>query len=347
MRNIKIYSGTYFLYLNKCFFNTIYMKKIILICFMSIVFLSLTKAQDTRFSQFYANKLYLNPALAGSESTARLSTSYRNQQPMLNRAYVSYSLSYDTYLESMSGGIGFLLLKDDEVHGLLKTINASAMYSYYLTVREKFVICSALQVSVIDKRLDSDKMRLPGQIDGFTGNVSGEAFYIDKRNNTKLDFSFGAVAYVGMFYAGIALNHLSEPNVNFQSDATKLDMKMTFHAGAEIMLTKDEYTKRKWSLAPALLFQQQGEFTQMNYGLYVNKGNIVGGIWFNQSFDFNYDSVIIMAGLVTDAFRVSYSYDYTVSELSQANSGAHEISVSVPLYFKRKKRFRAVASPRF
>lgn len=314
---------------------------------MSIVLTSLVKAQDTRFSQFYANKLYLNPALAGSEPYARLSTSYRNQQPMLNRAFVSYSLSYDTYVESMSGGIGFLLLKDDEAHGLLNTINVSAMYSHYLKVRPNFVVRTALQVSVIDKRINTNKIILPGQIDGLTGQITGETLYIDKTSNTKLDFSFGAVAYVGMFYGGIALHHLSQPNLNFVSDSTRLDMKMTFHAGAEIMLTKDKYAARKWSLAPAVLFQKQGEFTQMNYGLYVNKGTLVGGIWFNQAFNLEYDSVIIMAGIVTEAFRISYSYDHTVSDLSQVNSGAHEISISIPIQIHKRKRYGAVRSPMF
>ena len=53
------------------------------------------KAQDIEFSQFYANRLYLNPALAGSEFAPVASISYRNQWPQNNKAFVTYTASFD------------------------------------------------------------------------------------------------------------------------------------------------------------------------------------------------------------------------------------------------------------
>ena len=40
-------------------------------------------AQDPEFSQFYANPLYLNPALAGVTICARANANYRNQWPAI------------------------------------------------------------------------------------------------------------------------------------------------------------------------------------------------------------------------------------------------------------------------
>ena len=63
-------------------------------------------AQDPAFSQFYANPLYLNPALAGSANCPRVILNYRNQWPGIAATYVTYSASYDQYVDAIQGGIG-------------------------------------------------------------------------------------------------------------------------------------------------------------------------------------------------------------------------------------------------
>ena len=55
-------------------------------------------AQDPTFTQFYANPLYLNPAFAGSNKCPRISMNYRNEWPNLSGNYVTYSASYDKYV---------------------------------------------------------------------------------------------------------------------------------------------------------------------------------------------------------------------------------------------------------
>ncbi|WP_343789462.1 type IX secretion system membrane protein PorP/SprF, partial [Wandonia haliotis] len=52
------------------------------------------KAQDPIFTQFYANPLYLNPALAGTHGCPRFALNYRNQWPAISGNFVTYSASY-------------------------------------------------------------------------------------------------------------------------------------------------------------------------------------------------------------------------------------------------------------
>ncbi|MEY3270304.1 MAG: hypothetical protein RIS89_402, partial [Bacteroidota bacterium] len=40
-------------------------------------------AQDPTFTQFYANPVYMNPALAGSSGCPRVALNYRNEWPQL------------------------------------------------------------------------------------------------------------------------------------------------------------------------------------------------------------------------------------------------------------------------
>ena len=46
-----------------------------------LIHLSDAAAQDPAFSQFYANPLYMNPAMAGVEGPAKVYLGYRNQWP--------------------------------------------------------------------------------------------------------------------------------------------------------------------------------------------------------------------------------------------------------------------------
>lgn len=83
------------------------MKKIIFLALLSVVSVDVV-AQDPTFTQFYANPIYLNPALAGSTGCPRVSMNYRNEWPQLTGNYITYSLAYDSYVKSISGGLGFI-----------------------------------------------------------------------------------------------------------------------------------------------------------------------------------------------------------------------------------------------
>ncbi len=96
------------------------MKRIIYISLLVISAFQVS-AQDPNFTQFYANPLYLNPALAGSYGCPRFALNYRNEWPSLSGNYVTYSASYDQYFKQISGGFGVLALHDQQGQGTIKT----------------------------------------------------------------------------------------------------------------------------------------------------------------------------------------------------------------------------------
>ncbi len=55
------------------------MKTFCISLFIIFVSVSFAFPQDPGFSQFYANKLYLNPAFAGDNKCPRIDLNYRNQ----------------------------------------------------------------------------------------------------------------------------------------------------------------------------------------------------------------------------------------------------------------------------
>jgi len=89
-----------------------YFKKIIFTVFLFIG--TTTYSQDPHFTQFYSNPLALNPAFAGSARCSRVAFNYRLQWPELSGGgYKTFSMSYDQFLNTVKGGIGFNYMYDD------------------------------------------------------------------------------------------------------------------------------------------------------------------------------------------------------------------------------------------
>jgi type IX secretion system PorP/SprF family membrane protein len=133
------------------------------------------------------------------------------------------------------------------------------------------------------------------------------------------DFSTGILAYSSTVFGGVAIDHLTQPNQAFYgSDASALPMKITAHAGAMIPL---EDSKDGSYLSPNVLFQQQGNFQQINFGMYAGKAPLVGGIWFRYA-EPTGDALILLVGIQQGNFKFGYSYDVTVSKLANVSGGA-------------------------
>ena len=57
-----------------------------------------------------------------------------------------------------------------------------------------------------------------------------------------------------------------------------------------------------------IFISKQQDFQQFNYGVYVSRGPIAGGLWARNSLN-NFDSFILMLGIIQESFKFGYSYD--------------------------------------
>jgi hypothetical protein len=76
---------------------------------------------------------------------------------------------------------------------------------------------------------------------------------------------------------------------------------------------------------------KQRNFTQLNLGFYANKGPLVTGLWFRQTFGAykNSDAIIMLVGFRKNRFKFGYSYDFTVSDGRSAIPSSHEVSATI------------------
>ncbi len=289
----------------------------------------LVKAQDAHFSQFYANPLYLNPAFAGSDKCPRVNMSYRNQWPALGQTYVTYSLSYDQHVRLIQGGVGLLLTHDTQGDGSIVSTSISGMYSYTLPVTRKFAITGGFQASYMMKTIKWDYI-FPDMIHPLYGPIyaTQEDPSIVDTQRDYFDFSTGVIGFTENIFFGVAVHHLTQPSESFlQGSDAVLPRKYTLHFGMDIPMTFGNMKRGDLSIAPQALFQQQGDFQQFNWGVYVNRKSIIAGFWARQNFNFHYDSFIMLIGFKQDNIKFGYSYDLTISKLWNSTLGAHEVSL--------------------
>jgi type IX secretion system PorP/SprF family membrane protein len=312
------------------------------------------RGQDASFSQFYANPLYLNPALAGGNVCPRLILNYRNQWPSISKGYVTYNASYDQYVDKLHGGIGILVNSDNAGGGILTANTASLIYAYKFQAGKKLYFSLAAQGTFYQRSLGWDKLQFEDQIDDQLGfvNPTGEQ-PPDNQSVVFPDFSTGvAFMYGRKFYGGAAVHHLTQPNMAFYSSSdSPLPMKITGHLGYNIDVSGGSSTIDEelsdFYISVNGLYQQQGEYHQLNAGVYVNKYPLVLGAWFRHNFE-NPDAVIALVGLQWESLRIGYSYDYTLSELQGNSGGAHEVSLSWQFNcIEKRRKIRAIKCPQF
>ncbi|NJN26486.1 MAG: type IX secretion system membrane protein PorP/SprF [Cyclobacteriaceae bacterium] len=341
------------------------MIKIYLSIFLLMLGLSISSnAQDPQFSQFYAAPLYLNPGFAGSAELARVGINYRNQWPSYPTQFVTYSAYFDYYFDEYNSGLGLLLLSDKEGLAGLNTNSVAVQYAYQLRLTDNLIFRPGLEGSYTMRNIDKGNLLFGDQIDfdgPFKDLTDDPIIGSDFRSNY-FDFGAGGLLYTDRLWVGFAAHHLLMPINSFVDASSQLDIKYSVHAGYKILLPTATNLHfqggyRDISITPTMLYKQQGQFSQMDAGMYFTYEPFVFGAWY-RGLPFkpvegipNHESVIFLAGISTNGLHIGYSYDYTISKLSIATGGAHEISVRYEFFLgdprKPPKNVRQLPCPKF
>ena len=313
------------------------MKKFIL--FILFLFYSFfLNAQYINYSQFYSSPHSLNPALSGSGEFGRIGVIYRNQWPLIDNGYQFFTswIDYNLAKSNFSFGINF----SNEKVGInsLSTSHVSPSLSYEINLSYDWVIRSGIQISYTNSNFDSqnllfyDQFQQNGSINPTLENLSA----FEKVNY--LNLAVGLIAYSNNVWLGVSIYNLPKPNISFSDNIENLARLYSFHGGYNLKLNK--ISKHNLSLVPAFNFRIISNISQLDLGSYLNLNPILFGIFYRGvpiSSNNNIESIIGILGVKNRNFSVSYTYDYSLSELKGLTWGAHEISLIYQFNFLGKK----------
>jgi type IX secretion system PorP/SprF family membrane protein len=307
--------------------------------------------QDTYFSQFYSSALSLNPAFAGTAQVARFSASYRNQFPALGTTYATYNATFDMPVELLQGGLGVNVTNDVQGNGIMNRFSVDGIYSYALVVNRKITVSAGFQASYMLRSLTVSNLIFPDGLDGSTGLYTGPGELVSDNTTGYPDFSVGFIGYSRTWYTGVAMHHLTRPNISFSKKYREpLPRKYTVHGGFYIYIFEKRFGREAVRLNPNLVVIQQGSQRQVNYGMEAYRNGLYTGIWFRQRRDFGLSTAMVVAGYEHEPFRFGYSFDFNVANPWKSNvgMGAHEVTFLYTFGYKssEKKNYKAIKCPK-
>lgn len=310
-------------------------KQHITIIFLVFFIPGITAGQYPDRSFGYQMTMLCNPGLTGAEGDGFIRVSYMNYYPGQGYDLFSGSISYDGYIPSLHGGAGFYI-SNDYIGGIINDLQGGFSYSYYFQAGDRFFISAGLSASLYHRGYNFNGAVLPDQI-GFPGSidpVSAETIVSEGKN--VLDLATGFFLMTERFFWGLAVSHLTQPDID-HSDGTggKLERKLLLHGAGDFEMIRDkslkirpmgmlEISKNSFSAGTGAVIE--GKYLSVNTLLFGGKEG---------TFD-------MQAGFAVDMGSLEFFYNYRFNLVSGSTllpfSLSHQTGISFNIYNVEKRR---------
>lgn len=289
---------------------------------------------DPHFSQYYANPLWLNPALTGvTDGDYRVNVNAKQQWDALRNGYLTAGASFDMapYKNLALGGIIINQRAGDIGYNQLNAL-ASASYRIRFGQDGEQIINFGMQAGIISKSFDASKITLGSQYNPVLGydpsmpmsdDISSSSYIAPDVNAGVMFFDGSGNKRINVF-AGAAVSHLTRPKDKFIPGDSRLPMRFTGHGGARIRVNS------LLDITPNFIYLKQGDAQEIAAGAYAQLMlNTESDILFGSNYRVD-DSAIAFLGIHFKSMVIGVSYDFNTSSLNRATSsrGGLELSVS-------------------
>lgn len=324
-------------------------------------------AQDPTYSQFYNNKLYLNPAYIGSTSGLRASFSFREQWSRLPGPLHTYNFAIDKPIilptSNVGLGIGFLANRDVEGEGALSNNQILLGASVRVPTGKNFFAVVGIMGGLNIQNINWNRLVFADQLDQVLGRLntpSAAAGLIDETASVQALLNTGFNFWYQNDFTAHTLGFSVNNIFRRQTSLINLDNDLPYRYNTSYMgliplgrNSKEVRTGRSLlvSLVPIVLWEHQGGLNTYNAGLLgtfsknsartAKVYSFHGGVSYrSQKFVRDLqavDAVIFHVGLrrfkddkkhkSANSVQVNYSYDMTLSDLRFNINGSHEINL--------------------
>jgi type IX secretion system PorP/SprF family membrane protein len=269
-------------------------KQVTLSVIVLLYFFSTIQAQDPYFSQFYANRVYLNPAYAGFDPGTTLTVNYRDQWFGVPDGDASTFLdSYRTFnvtagfqmpcflnLEDINLGTAISVFSDAAGGAPMRTLGAAFAVSHEQPlVRTGIKSTSKLkrldlrlgaQFGFMQKQLRGDYFIYSDFLDPVGGLITAPAalnlssgLYPSLNAGVMLRGRISASKYKEtLFTAGLSFSNVNQPVEELMDGAGgfTIPARITFHAGTTHKITSFKGIQAPTYIAPQFRWDTQADF---------------------------------------------------------------------------------------
>jgi type IX secretion system PorP/SprF family membrane protein len=300
-----------------------------------------------QYSQYLNNQFIINPAAAGEHEYLDVDLSFRQQWVGFDNAPQNYYLSAHTQIggkpqaisnpslrmshpdeaitsasrsstSRIKHGIGGIIASDN--YGPFKRLNVSFAYAAHIPLGEKINWAVGANAGLANMNFDQNQISLATSSD-----ATFDAFTATNQSINFLDVNIGTFLYSDKFFFGYSSNQLLQNSIYFGGNPVggKLNVHHFFSGGVNFDVSE------KLVFTPGFLAK------------YMNPAPLTFDLTAKLTFDKKYfgglsyrhgDAIIVLLGAcINNKIKFGYTYDYTLSGLSDHNSGGHEILLGIML----------------
>lgn len=296
------------------------------------------KAQDPLLSISQVVPLYLNPASTGNEYYTRVALDYRNHFPGIGNSFVTYSASFDMYLDNYNSGIGLMLIGDQLGSKAFTYTSAAFSYAYRIQMGRHSALRAGLMGSYYYASRNPNDLVFPDMVDN-EGALSPNSLTYARSSYSGVDFGTGVTYETDVFKVGAAVYHLGSPG---DSAYWHRPLKLFTHAEMRIPLSGNEGFNRaprsnlstllrQAELRPILYFLHQGQTNLFGLGSYFQFGGFNTGLFARQDFGLRSMTFSVQVGYSSDLLEAYYMMD--IGSLGATFSGmstsSHELGIII------------------
>lgn len=311
-------------------------------------------SQDPNFSQFYNIPVYYNPAMNAMDNGFTITSHNRALWGLIPKQLNTFVLAAE--VESIGPfNFGCLAISNQEGQSNLNTNSGYFNFSFNPSVfnPNKHKLQFGTSIGLINRNINSDNFVFSDQLDEVYGNINSTSF----KNNTigfnSLDIGFGSAyrfsnlfklntkIYKYLITTGLSFNHYPSGRQAFIDKSLNIQHKIIFHCDYKFLSNFKVYKT-------SFIFENQKPFQTYTFGLsstlpmnkQANRHDLTFGLYYRNRLTHskikNSDALIFTLGLDIHyginkkRFKIYYSYDLTISKLTNNYSGgSHELSLQL------------------
>ena len=278
------------------------MKKIIILSVICLLSIQAFAQDDAQFTQFYANRLFHNPAATGFSDKFQASATYRTQwagSPTMSRQDLPNYILFNAaqYFANKRSGVGLTIY--NATQHVQHILQVKGSYAYHLQVQEEAWLSMGINVGLLSRSIRNG---IP--VEGPMWNES----------HTMSDLGFGLEYYTPELQVGVSAQHI--PLIIGGSEERK-------HTHFYYYATYFHTINDEWKVIPSVVFRNSSFITNFDISTRISYLNM-----FQFGFSWRRDAVAFLLGFsFEDTYSIGYSFDIHTGTLNGARP-SHEIVLS-------------------
>lgn len=282
------------------------MKKILTLATLLVV-LTAQAQQDPQFTQFFYNRLWVNPGYAGSSDAICANLLGRSQWLGFEGHPTTVVFSADMPIQSINSGVGLNFMQDRI--GVINTTAVKATYAYRLPLGPG-KLGLGVDIGFMNRRVGTGLIPLQQ-------NDPTLSFNNVPASSGVVDFSFGAYYNTDKIWFGLSATHLQGNRFDFSGVTTLQNARHLWIMGGYNWAVNQDFEIR-----PSIMVKTDLAAAQFDLNVtavYQNK--FWGGISYRAV-----DAVAVNLGLnIWKDLRLGLAYDITTSQIGNFSSGSPEV----------------------